>query len=165
MMVTSRVLDFWFIRSLFGDLLEQGLELAARPVDFLGELPLVALECGQLLAQPPVFVAQPLAQPGRLLYFFLEGRQFGVHRHTIVWKILLSQGVSLRSQCRFQARYRTDIKDLCCTINALVRGVPVRFPRRGETGKRCGARFSRAKASAAPATVSACGRIHPATAG
>src|SRR5690242_4276951 len=79
-------------------------------MDFLGKLPLVTLQRGQLLAQPLVLVAQPLAQPRRLANFFLEGGQFGVHRHTIVWKILSGQGVSPRFQCRFPSRYRASSK-------------------------------------------------------
>ena len=66
---------------------------------------------------------------------------------------------------------------MCCTINALVRGVPARTSRRGETGKRCGSGFriedsegfplpesavpSPSKTSAAPATVSGAGVSNP----
>src|SRR5712691_285212 len=139
MMVTSRVLGLELIRyALFGDLLEQVLEAAARAVDFLGKLPLVALQRRQLLAQTPIFVAQSLTQLRGLADLFFEDGQLRVHRHTIVWKILLSQGVRNRFQCRFQPVAYRGCGHLCSTINALVRGVPARASRRCETGKRCG---------------------------
>src|SRR5581483_345141 len=100
MMLTSRVFGLALIARLFGNLLQDVLQAHARAVDLLRQRLLVPLKGGELLAQVAVLFAQLLAQLRRLPDLLLERLEFRVHRHTIVWKILWSQGLTGSSQCR-----------------------------------------------------------------
>src|SRR3990170_5161186 len=101
-MLASRVFCFVLMaRASFRNLVQQRLQARARAVDLFGEPALVAGERIQARSKIAILFAQLPAKGRGLSDFLLERGEFGVHRHTIGWKILLSQGVTVGFQCRF----------------------------------------------------------------
>ncbi len=77
---------------------------------FFAQLGSVVLQRQQLPAQVQILVTQALAQMHGLTNFFFEHGQRGVHRSTIVAKILMRQGLRVDIQCKFVAAARRYLK-------------------------------------------------------
>src|SRR3990170_5655115 len=108
MMLTSTVFGFALIGwASFRNLLQQRFQARARPIDLFGESSPVTGERREARLKIAILVTQLPAKGRRLSDFFFERGEFGVHRHTIGWKILLSQGVTVGFQCRFMVGTRS----------------------------------------------------------